>query len=63
MSRKIPTWDLFVDGQETPVLQGVHKNNASAVIADLESNGINYTWTQSKSVRSSKYSKKRKDRE
>jgi len=58
----IPTYDLFVDGQEKPALQGVHKTQANTVIADLEKNGVSYTLTRSKSVKSSKFSKHRKDR-
>jgi len=63
MSRSdIPTYDLFVDGQEKPTLQGVHKNQANTVIADLKKNGVSYVLTRSKSIKSSKFSKKYKDR-
>lgn len=59
---KIPTYDLYVDWQEDPILQGVHKAHANAVIADLEASGANYTLVQSKSIKSSKFDKRRKDR-
>lgn len=62
MSKKILTWDLYIDGQEEPIAMGVHKNHVSAVTADLQRNGTNYTFVESKAVTPSRYSKKRKDR-
>ncbi len=58
----IPTWDLFVEGQEEAVLQGVHKTHANKFKAQLEKNGLNCTLTQSKADKSSRFSKHRKDR-
>ncbi len=60
---KIPTYDLFIEGQENPVLQGVHKTQANNVIAGLEKNGISYILIESKAIKSSKYNKHCKDRE
>ena len=64
MSKKsnIPTWDLYVEGQEEPVLQGVHKTQASKFMIELEKDGLNCTLTQSKAVKSSRFSKHRRDR-
>lgn len=63
MSRKIPVWDLYIDGQEDPVLQGVHKTQANVFIADLKKNGIRYTLTKGKAIEPSKFSKRRKNRD
>ena len=57
----IPTWDLYVEGQEEPVLQGVHKAHANKLMAQLEESGLNCTVTQSKAVKSSRFSKHRRD--
>ena len=62
MSRKIKTWDLYIDGQEDPIAQGVHKNHVSSITADLQRNGTNYTFVESKAATSSKFSKSRKNR-
>ena len=60
--KNISTWDLYVDGQEGPVLQGVHKAQANNVIAGLKASGTVYTLVRSKAVKSSRFSKHRKDR-
>lgn len=63
MSRKISTWDLYIDGQEDPIAKGVHKNHVSAITADLIRNGTGYTFVESKSTTPSKFSKRRKNRD
>lgn len=59
----ILTYDLFIEGQEEPVLQGVHRTQANIVVAALKKNGIRYTLSRSKAFKSSKYSKHHRDRE
>ncbi len=62
MKRNIPTYDLYVEGQDDAVLHGVHKAHVNAIIADLKANGTSYTLIESKAAKSSKFSKRRKDR-
>lgn len=63
MKKNIPTWDLYIEGQEEPILKGVHKNQTNRVIAGLNISGTSYTCVRSKAVKSSRFSKHRKDRE
>ena len=57
----IPTYDLYVGDNPEPIIQGVHKADINVVIADLKRDSIPYTLTRSKAVKSSRFSKHRKD--
>ena len=62
-SGKIPTYDVFLDGKVDPIAKGIHKNQVNKITADFDAQGIGWYTSRSKSVKSSKYSKSRKDRE
>lgn len=62
-SSKIPVWDVYVEGTEEPIAKGIHKNQANGIIWDMKRQGIIARAVRGKGVKSSRFSKSRKDRE